>query len=157
MYEIAAADLDRELRSADALGSRAATLLGFCGLILTLASALARDSLARDLGAVGRPVAAASLIAGIVVVIGAALLAASMITPRQRGRTNPAVMRSLRASADTETEIYGRLSKSMITLAGEEGAKNDQRGRVLRHAIRTVAVGLVLLAIQAVVTASTLF
>lgn len=156
VYDIAIADLDREVRSADALSSRAATLIGFCGVILALVSTLGRDSLTRELGAVGRPVASAALIGGIVVVAAAAIAAATILSSRPRGRTRPQVLRELRTATDPESEIYGRLAKSAITLFEEEAAKNDLRGRMLRLATLAVVAGLVLLAVQAVVVATTL-
>jgi hypothetical protein len=62
-----------------------------------------------------------------------------MLTPRQRGRTNPRVFRDLRRATDTEDQIHGRLSKSAITIYADEAAKNDSRGRAppgIWHAAR---------------------
>lgn len=156
LYDIATAELERELRSGEALGTRAAALVGFAGLVLTLASTLGRDTVSRNLGPAGRPIAFFALSAGLVVVAAGAVTAASMFLPRPRGRTKPAVLRELRTAHDAEHDVYERLSKSVTTLFEEEGAKNDARGRRLGAAVWLVVSGLLLIAVQAVTLATTL-
>jgi hypothetical protein len=156
LYDIAAAEYGREVDSAGALGTRAAAQLGFCGVVLALSATLGRDGLNRDLGSMGRPLAAYALIAGIVVIVASAVLAALVLTPRLRGRINPAVLRELRSAETAEDHIYDRLSKSMITRLDEEAAKNDHRGRLLRWSSIGILLGAALLAVQATVVATTL-
>lgn len=152
LHGIAVAHLDREIQSGEALGTRAGALIGFCGVILALAATLGRDVLSRDLGAVGRPLATVAFVAAVVVIFVAAVQALRMLTPRQRGRTKPQVLRELRRIDDSEA-IHGRLSKSAITIYAEEAAKNDSRGRRLRCAYFTLTAGLALVAVQAAIVA----
>lgn len=156
LYDVAAAELEREVRSADALGTRAAAQLGFCGVLLALSATLGRDGLTRDLGAVGRPLAAIALIAGIVVIVVGAVLAALTLMPRLRGRPNPALLRQLREAENAEDDIYDRLSKSMISRVEDEAGKNHERAKFLRRSSFAILVGVVLLAAQALVVAATL-
>jgi hypothetical protein len=156
IYDVAAAELEREVRSADALGTRAAAQLGFCGVLLALSATLGRDGLTRDLGAVGRPLAAITLIAGIAVIVAGAVLAALTLMPRLRGRPNPAVLRELREAENAEDDIYDRLSKSMISRVEDEADKNGERAKFLRRSSFAILVGVVLLAVQALVVAATL-
>lgn len=156
IYDIAVAELERELSSASALGTRASSLIGFSGVILALAATIGRDTLTRDLGSIGRPLATYSLIAAIVVLVFGAVVASIVVAPRQRGRVKPGVLRELRHADDAEGDIYERLSKSAITQASEEGAKNDGRGTLLLVATVSVVIGLLLIGVQAVVVATTL-
>lgn len=151
LYEIAVDDLDREIRSADALGTRAVAVVGFCGVTLALAATLARDAADRDLGSFGDPAARAALIVGVAAIFLAAVLATSMLTPKQRGRTKPSVMRELRSTTDPEDEIYDRLVKVAITLTEQEGTKNDSRGQRLRRAYLALIVGLAMITGQAII------
>lgn len=153
VYEAAADQLERELASNEALGGRAVALLGFCGVILALAATLADNGLPDSLGTVGRPVALVSLIGAFLAVFAAAGLAVLILRPKKRGRVNPDVLRQLRESASTETEVHDRLSGLAITLYDEQGVSNDDRAKALRWAYRTLAIGLALVTVQAVLGA----
>lgn len=151
LHETVTKHLDREITSGEALGTRAAGLVGFCGVILALAATLGRDALSRELGSVGGPVAKVAFVLAVLVIFAAAAQAVLMLTPRQRGRTDPQVLRVLRGATDPEAEIHDRLSKSAITIYADEATKNDARGRALRRAYGTLLIGLGLVAAQAAI------
>ncbi len=153
VYEAAADQLERELASNEALGGRAVALLGFCGVILALAATLADKGLPENLGAVGRPIALISLIGAFLTIFIAAVVAVSILRPKNRGRVNPKVLSELRENASTDEEVHDRLSKLAIRLYGEQGVSNDDRAKTLRWAYRALAIGLALVTVQAVLSA----
>jgi hypothetical protein len=153
VYDVAASHIDRELRSNEAIGSRAVALLGFCGVILALAANLAGNGFSDQLGTVGRPLAITSLVASFVAILIAAGFAVRILSPKPRGRVDPRVLRELRDEADAEEDVFERLSRSAIRLYKEEGISNDDRAEHLRWAYRALALGLLLVTVQAVTVA----
>ena len=132
---------------------RASWLLAFDGLLIGLAASQSHALLseARALGAVGRPLAAISLVGGTAFVLCSALLALTVIfrakswlwAPEEiSGLPSPESVRQPRA------EVQGSFLVGLTQRIGEEGKAFEKLSRRLEFAFAVLAVGLATLSIS---------
>ncbi len=144
---------DNELSSADSIGTRAGTLIGFAGVVLTLTVALSRDAFGRgvDLGAVGDPASAVLFLAAVLSLLAAAVQGVRAASPRKRDRMNPKMFstyRKKRPPAGQLDEHYGRRQQEVI----ENNADiNRKRAEKLQSGFWWLGAGVCLVAAQAVI------
>lgn len=144
---------DQELTSADSIGTRAGTLIGFAGVVLTLTVALSREAFGPgvDLGSVGDPVAAALFLLAVLFLLAAAVQGVRSARPRERARVNPQVFdtyRDERSSVSAADEHFGRKQQDV---AERLARSNEDRARTLQWGFRWLGAGVYLVAGQAVI------
>lgn len=147
---LAGGALEAERRSAENLGARAAWLIGFSGVMLALTAALGRDAGALNLGAVGEPVAESLFIVSIGILLAAALVSTSAVSPKPRGRTPSRLLDDLRHGKVAVGDVDAHVAQIDCKLYRELAAQNDDRGRILRWAFRLLIAGLFSVASHAV-------
>lgn len=155
LFEVVAAELDREVASGIALGTRAMAVVAFVGVLLTLVAGrigmFFDDCLSKAVqrGLVG------SLVLVVALLVAATALAISVLLPHRRGRTKPQVFRDLRTQNPPERELHDRLVQSLIKRYENETNANDTKGKRLRSAYVLTLTGLITVVIQALVLGAT--
>ena len=151
--EVARATMSVEQSRGEAVRTRAAGLLGSCGVLLTLTVGLGDKALSDSagLGRVGAPVSAGLAIAGVALLAAAALLASLVFAPSRRVVRTP--MEAVRAFADVQfrTADAELLAAEAQHFLAEARAANLVRGRRLLLAIGVFTAGVVSLAIEAAI------
>ncbi len=144
---------DQELASADNIGARAGTLIGFAGVVLALTVALSRDAFTgrTDLGEAGDLASVILFLLAVLSLLVCALLAVQAAAPRNRDRISPSVLSTYREekpAAAALDEHFGRRQQEVIETMADT---NSTRGKTLQCAFRWLLGALVLVAAQAAI------
>lgn len=144
---------DQELDSAEHIGARAATVIGFAGVVLTLTVALSRDAFGRgtDLGTVGDPANAIFFLVAVVLLGLAGLQGVRAARPRSQARVSPTVLdkyRRKRPKVIAVNDHFGRQQERTLNALKEA---NGARAKTLNSAFGLLAAGVGAAAVQAVI------
>jgi len=116
---------------------RAAWLLGFAGVILTLTVGQARQVTTTDLGALGEPFSAALLAIAAALLLWASKLAIDVLKPRDVWHIGREEVERYVTQAFVSEEkplVQGRTMKGLIRQFSEERAANNDKSRIFEKA-----------------------
>jgi hypothetical protein len=144
---------DQELSSADSLGTRAVTLIGFSSVVLTLTAALARDAFGqgRDLGDVGNAASAIIFLLAVGCLLVSAIQAVRAAAPRSQNRVSTQVFDTYRQEKPRVRTLHEHFGEKQQDVIEDVAASNTARGKTLQWAFRWLVAGLLLVAGQAAI------
>lgn len=153
VVELAETLHDRELASAENLGGRAATLIGFSGVVLTLTASLAREAFGqgRDLGTFGNSASACLFLLAVGCLLASAVQAVRAASPREQDRVTEQPLDTYAVKKPPVEALNKHFGTKVIGVIGKVAKSNTDRGRTLQWAFRWLATGLILVAGQAAI------
>ncbi len=144
---------DQELASADSLGTRAGTLIGFAGVVLTLTVALSRDAFAptAELGKMGDAVSVVLYLGAVVCLLVAAYKGVRTAAPRERDRVNTKVLNTYREVQPSVPDLDAHYGKKQQQVVENRADVNTERAECLQVGFWWLLAGLGLVAAQALI------
>ena len=144
--EIARDALDAETKVADSLATRATTIVGFTGVVLTLALTIEAEIVNRELGSVGNPLSGACFGLSVLFLVAAALLALRAV-PSTARRLSDEQVRKLRGGTQRDRELAERFIDGYVALTQE----TSRCGKHLQAALTCLFAGIVFVAGEAII------
>jgi hypothetical protein len=143
----------QELTSAESLGTRAGTLIGFSGVVLALTASLAGGASANNvnLGRVGNPASAFLFLLAVTCLLAAATQAVRAAAPRARGRVNVEILDTYREELPSVADANEHVGRKQQDVTKLLAGSNSDRAATLQWAFRWLLVALALVAGQAAI------